>query len=145
MTRVTRKQTVRSFSLSYQKKATPILRLVWHQLFRIWLCWNHKLYSWKVGVIPKERWARPRNKDLKVYFLVTPVICDYFPGIKKKIKIKIAWKKTTGNYYWIIIPTFIFSRWIGRLILSLMLSYQRMFRNMTRDSWALAGTKSHMY
>ncbi len=60
MTRVTRKQTLRSLSLSYQKKAAPILLLVWHRLFRIWLCCHHRLYSREVGVIPKEGWARPR-------------------------------------------------------------------------------------
>ena len=36
-----------------------ILLLVWHWLFRIWLCWHHRLYSRKVGVIPKEGWAQP--------------------------------------------------------------------------------------
>ncbi len=62
------------------------LLLVWHQLFRIWLCWHHRLlvYSHKVGVMPKEGWthhSRPsffwfdNDKDLKVCFLVTRVIC----------------------------------------------------------------------
>ncbi len=37
----------------------PILLLVWHQLFRICVSWLHRSYSRKVGVIPKEGWARP--------------------------------------------------------------------------------------
>ncbi len=48
--------------------ATPILLLIWHRLFRIWLFWLHRSHSLKVGVIPKEGWAWPR---LKVCFLVT--------------------------------------------------------------------------
>ncbi len=39
--------------------ALPILLLVWHRLFRIWVNWLHRSYSLKVGVIPKEGWARP--------------------------------------------------------------------------------------
>ncbi len=31
---------------------------VWHRLFRIWPCWHQRLYSQKVGVMPKEGWAR---------------------------------------------------------------------------------------
>ncbi len=44
MTHVMRKQILRSLSLSYQKKSVvaPILLLVWHRLFRIWVCWHHK-------------------------------------------------------------------------------------------------------
>ncbi len=61
--------------------AAPILLLVWHWLFRIWLCWHHRLYSRKVGVIPKlkEGWARPSffwydtDKDLKVCFLMAHI------------------------------------------------------------------------
>ncbi len=44
----------------WARMATLNLLLVWHRLFRIWLCWHHRLYSWKVGVIPKEGWMRPR-------------------------------------------------------------------------------------
>ena len=40
--------------------AAPILLLVWHWIFRMWLCWDHRLYSQKVGVMPKEGWVRPR-------------------------------------------------------------------------------------
>ncbi len=47
-----------SFDTRHAKKAlrsmaAPILILVWHQLFRIWLCWHHRLHSQKVGVILK--------------------------------------------------------------------------------------------
>ncbi len=54
----------------WARVAAPILLLVWHWLFRIWLCWHHRLHSWKVGVMPKEGW---HDKDLKVCFLVTRV------------------------------------------------------------------------
>ncbi len=55
MTRITRKQTLRSLSLSYQKMDGR------DWLFRIWPCWHHRLYSQKVGVMPIEGWARPHT------------------------------------------------------------------------------------
>ncbi len=63
MTRVTRKQTLTSLLLSYQKKdgrAWPRLSFFWYNtdFFRIWVFWLHSAYSLKVGVIPKEGWAR---------------------------------------------------------------------------------------
>ncbi len=60
--RVTRKQTLRSLSLSYQKKdavAAPILLLVWHQLFEDIIYDVSRVEFWKVGVIPNEGWALP--------------------------------------------------------------------------------------
>ncbi len=35
--------------------AAPILLLVWHRLFRIWLCWHHRLYSQKSRCHAKRR------------------------------------------------------------------------------------------
>ncbi len=49
--------------------ATPILLLVWHQLFRIWVFWLHRSYSLKVGIFWYDN-----DKDLEVCFLVTRVI-----------------------------------------------------------------------
>ncbi len=46
--------------VGWARMAAPILLLVWHQLFRIWVFWLHRSYSLKVGVIPKEGWSRPR-------------------------------------------------------------------------------------
>ncbi len=43
----------------WARVAAPSLLLVWHRLFRIWLCWHHRLYSRKVSVMPNEGWARP--------------------------------------------------------------------------------------
>ena len=49
----------------HTKRSHPFL--VWHRLFRIWLCWLHRLYSLKVSVIPiaacpsflwYEKWLR---------------------------------------------------------------------------------------
>ncbi len=34
--------------------AEPILLLVWHRLFRIWLCYHQRLYSWKECVMLKD-------------------------------------------------------------------------------------------
>ena len=52
----------------------PILLLVWHRLFRIWVFWLHRSCSVKVGVIPKEGWARlsfcmTTTKPLRSVFL----------------------------------------------------------------------------
>ncbi len=44
----------------WARTAGPILLLVWHWLFRIWVFWLHRSHSLKVGVIPKEGWAWPR-------------------------------------------------------------------------------------
>ncbi len=57
----------------------PILLLVWHRLFRIWVFWLHRSYSLKVGLIPKGH-ARPsffwydNDKDLKARFVVTHLV-----------------------------------------------------------------------
>ncbi len=74
LTHVTRKQTLRTWSLSYKKKdgrVWPILLLVWHGLFRIWVIWLYRSYSLKVSVIP---FWYDNDQDLKVCFLVTRVI-----------------------------------------------------------------------
>ncbi len=57
--------------------AAPILLLVWHRLFRIWLCWHHRLYnSRKFGIMPKEGFFWYDNdKTFKVCFLMTHVNC----------------------------------------------------------------------
>ncbi len=53
----------------------------YNRLFKIWVFWLHRSYSIKVSVIPKEGYARPsffwyeNDKDLKVCFLVTQLIC----------------------------------------------------------------------
>ncbi len=78
MTRVTRKQSLRSLSLSYQKNdgrawPRPSFFFVWHRLFknkiydvsRDWLREWREMQSvrvkfLKVGVIPKQGWAWPR-------------------------------------------------------------------------------------
>ncbi len=38
----------------WARVAAPILLLVWHRLFRIWVFWLHRSYSLKVSVMPKE-------------------------------------------------------------------------------------------
>ncbi len=48
----------------WARMAAPILLLVWHRLFRIWVFWLHRSYSLIVGVIAKEGWARPRTPIL---------------------------------------------------------------------------------
>ncbi len=77
LTCATRKQTLRSLSLSYQKKdgrAWPRPSFFWHDTN-----FSAESNSQKVGVVPKEGWARPsffsydNDKDLKVCFLVTCV------------------------------------------------------------------------
>ncbi len=55
----------------WARVAAPILLLVWHRLFRIWVFWLHRSYSLKVGVIPFFWYDN--DKDLKVCFLVTCV------------------------------------------------------------------------
>ncbi len=65
MWRVSRENRLKVFVVVIPKEewarmAAPILLLIWHQLFRIWLCWHHGLYSRKVGVMPKEGWSSPR-------------------------------------------------------------------------------------
>ncbi len=45
---VTRRQTLRSLPVSYQKKDG-----------HAWVFWLHRSFSLKVGAIPKEGWARP--------------------------------------------------------------------------------------
>ncbi len=95
---VTRKQTLRSLSLSYQKKVrVAMLILAWHQLFRIWVFLLHRSYSLKVCGIPKQGWARPsffwydNDKDLKVCFLVTCVLYQV-------VCVKLTWTSLTTSW-----------------------------------------------
>ena len=37
-----------------RRVAAPILLLVWHRIFRVWLCWHYGLYSRKVCVMRKK-------------------------------------------------------------------------------------------
>ncbi len=53
------------------RMATPILLLVWHQLFRIWLCWHLRLYSQKVSVVPTTWYGMTTTKTC---FLVMCII-----------------------------------------------------------------------
>ncbi len=62
----------RSLSLSYQKKdgrAWPHSSFFWYDTdFLEFESWLHRSYSLKVGVIPKEGWARPCTKTLRSVF-----------------------------------------------------------------------------
>ncbi len=71
-----------------RRMGAPILLLVWHRLYRIWLCWHHRLYCQKVGVMPKEGWAWPHVIILGNNFGMT---------VTKTLRSVFSWR--TSHYH----------------------------------------------
>ncbi len=86
---VTRKQTLRSLSLSYQKKDGRRHRLFENIIYDV-----SRVKFWKVSLIPKECFFwNDSDKDRKVCFLVTHIYlltCLYTYGISSLTKLNQA-------------------------------------------------------